>query len=68
MSKRTATVMFELTKHQSNQIQALGHALWPEENLHRDDICRRVLLEGADRMLATSDGERLLEALCQPEA
>jgi hypothetical protein len=66
MSKRTATVMFELTKHQSNQIQALGHALWPDQHLHRDEICRRVLLDATDRTLPSADGERLLEVLCQP--
>jgi hypothetical protein len=66
MSKRTATVTFELTKHQSNQIQALGHALWPNQHLHRDEICRRVLLDATDRTLPSADGERLLEPGCQP--
>jgi hypothetical protein len=68
LQKRTATVKFELTMHQNNQLRALGRALWPDLNLDRNEVCRRVLLDGADRRMVRSDGERLLEALCQPEA
>ena len=60
------TVMFELTKHQTNQIQALGHALWPDQHLHRDEICRRVLLDAADQRLRLSYADRLLEEVCRP--
>lgn len=66
--KRTATVKFELTVYQSNQLRALGRVLWPEQNLSRDEVCRRVLLDGVDRRMIRSDGERLLGTLCQPEA
>ena len=65
--KRTVTIRYELTKYQANQLRTLGRALWPGHNLHRDEICRRVLLEGADRMLATSRSDRLLEACCLPK-
>ena len=68
LQKRTATVKFELTMHQNNQLRALGRALWPDLNLDRNEVCRRVLLDGADRRMVRSDGERLLEAFCQPEA
>jgi hypothetical protein len=30
--------------------------------------CAAVLLDGADRRMVRSDGERSLEVLCQPEA
>jgi hypothetical protein len=68
MQKRTMTIHFELTKYQVNQLRALGRNLWPAVNLPFDELCRRVLLDGADRRRVRSDGERLLEALCQPEA
>ena len=68
MQKRTVTIRFELTKYQVNQLRALGRSLWPAINLPCDELCRRMLLDGADRRMIRSDGERLLEAGCQPEA
>jgi hypothetical protein len=68
MQKRTVTIRFELTKYQVNQLNMLGRNLWPAINLPCDELCRRVLLDGADRRMVRSDGERLLEALCQPQA
>src|SRR6516165_896152 len=59
---------FELTKYQVNQLRTLGRTLWPAINLPCDELCRRVLLDGADRRMVRSDGERSLEVLCQPEA
>jgi hypothetical protein len=32
------------------------------------ELCRRVLLDGADRRMIRSDGERLLEPVCQPDS
>jgi len=64
--KRTTTVTFEITHYQRNQLKALGHKLWPDRNLSYQEICRRVLLDGADRMLATNSHDRLLEACCTP--
>ena len=66
--KRTVTVTFELTRSQTNKIKLLGSMLWPSQNLPYPEICRRVLLDGADQRLATSSGERLLEAMCQPQS
>jgi len=68
MTKRTLTINFQLTKHQVNQLKALGHKLWPDRNLSYQEICRRVLLDGADRRMARSAGERLLEPGCEPAA
>ena len=68
MQKRTVTIRFELTKYQLNQLRTLSRTLWPAINLPCDELCRRVLLDGADRRMVRSDGERLLEAFCQPEA
>jgi len=68
MQKRTVTNRFELTKYQVNQLRALGRSLWPAINLPCAELCRRVLLDGVDRRMVTSDGERLLEAGCQLEA
>jgi hypothetical protein len=64
--KRTVTVTFEVTHHQCNQLRALGRTLWPDRNLSYQEVCRRVLLEGADRMRGTSNGDKLLEVVCQP--
>jgi hypothetical protein len=64
--KRTVTVTFEVTRHQCNQLKALGRTLWPDRNLSYQEVCRRVLLEGADRMRG-SNGDRLLETVCQPQ-
>ena len=66
--KRTTTVTFEITHYQRNQLKALGHKLWPDRNLSYQEICRRVLLDGADRRMARSAGERLLEPGCEPAA
>jgi hypothetical protein len=68
MQKRTVTIRFELTKYQVNQLKTLGRTLWPAINLPCDELCRRVLLDGADRRMVRSDDERLLEAGCQPDA
>ena len=67
MQKRRVTIRFGLTKYQVNQLRALGRTLGPAINLPCDELCRRVLLDGADRRMVRSDGERLLEVLCQPE-
>ena len=64
--KRTMTIKFELTQYQYHQIKALGRTLWADQSFSRDELCRRVLLVGADRMLASSNGDRLLEGSCQP--
>jgi len=56
MQKRTVTIRFELTKYQANQLKALGRALWPAINLPCDELCRRVLLDGANRRIVRSDG------------
>jgi hypothetical protein len=63
--KRTVTVTFELTRSQTNKIKLLGSMLWPSQNLPYPEVCRRVLLEGADRMRGSKD-DRLLEEVCQP--
>jgi len=67
MQKRTVTIRFELAKYQVNQLRALGRSFWPAINLPCAELCRRVLLDGADRRMVRSDGERLLEAGCHPE-
>jgi hypothetical protein len=66
--KRTVTVTFELTRSQVNKIKLLGSLLWPSQNLPYPEICRRVLLDGADCRLVSQlpPGERLLEAACKP--
>jgi hypothetical protein len=68
--KRTVTVTFELTRSQVNKIKLLGSMLWPGQNLPYPEICRRVLLDGADRRLVSQlpPGERLLEATCKPSS
>jgi hypothetical protein len=53
--KRTVTVTFEVTHHQCNQLRALGRTLWPDRVLDHNEVCRRVLLEGADLMRGSSD-------------
>jgi len=65
--KRTRTIRFELTKHQVNQLKALGHVLWPAVNLPCAELCRRVLLDGVDRRMARSAGEHLLEPGCESD-
>jgi hypothetical protein len=62
----TTSISFELTKYQSNQLKALGHTVWPNQNLPRAEISRRVLLDAADQRLATVGDGRLLEACCTP--
>jgi hypothetical protein len=47
MQKRTVTIRVELTKYQLNQLRTLSRTLWPAINLHCDELCRRVLLDGA---------------------
>jgi hypothetical protein len=67
--KRTVTVTFELTRSQTNKIKLLGSMLWPSQNLPYPEICRRVLLDGADHLLATSAHERSAGSMlhAQPE-
>ena len=64
--KRTITIRFELTRSQVNHLRTLGRNLWPAINLPCDELCRGVLLDGADRLLATNSHDRLLEACCTP--
>jgi hypothetical protein len=69
--KRTLTVTFELTQYQLNQIRRLGNQCWPQ-NLGRDELCRRLLLDGCDALLIREhfsfdqEHPRLLEPACTP--
>jgi hypothetical protein len=63
------TVIFPLTPYQWQEIQALGEIFWPDQKLTHSELCRRVLLEGAQRMLASDipgERKRLLEEACLP--
>jgi len=43
--------------------------LWPQQHLSCDELCRRVLLNGADVLLLledVGDREHLLEEVCLP--
>jgi hypothetical protein len=67
--RRTLTVTFELTPYQNNQIKLLGRILWPDQSLSRDELCRRLLLDGCDGMIehsASQHHEHLLEPACLP--
>jgi hypothetical protein len=66
--KRTMTMKFGLTQYQFTGIKCWGRTLRSEQNLHRDELCRRVLLDDADRRVVSNDGGRQLEAGCQSEA
>jgi len=46
--------------------------LWPEHNLLRDELCRRLLLDGCDSLMIAEhfgfdeEHPRLLEPACSP--
>jgi len=65
-------VTFALTLHQYNQIRLLVRVLWPNQILDRNELCRRLVLDGADVMLAQLSAdkvhENLLEPGCEPTA
>ena len=46
------TIKIEMTSFQVAELAHLGEILWPGESLTMSEVCRRVLLDGADGMRA----------------
>ena len=44
------TITLELTAFQVEELKRLGGIQWPGEGLTLSEVCRRILLDGADGM------------------
>jgi hypothetical protein len=65
--QRKETVTLALTSEEAKRIRKLGRELWPEEDLGLSEVCRRLLLAGADQIAVeykNGKARRLLEEAC----